>query len=106
VNICETLSIMADQNPAGEDIAMRRRRMRYRAWHRGTREMDLVLGPYADLHLEAMDTPALDRLETLMDEQDTDLLAWIMGQTVPPADVDVELLDRLRASQQARAAQQ
>ena len=43
---------MALQKDAGEDIAIRRRRLRYRAWHRGTKEMDLVLGPFADAHLE------------------------------------------------------
>lgn len=54
--------------------------------------MDMVLGPYADAHLEGMDTPALDRLEKLMDEQDTDLLKWVMGQDPVPPDVDGELL--------------
>jgi antitoxin CptB len=90
-------SIMADQNPAGEDIAMRRRRMRYRAWHRGTQEMDMVLGPYADAHLDALDTQALDRLEKLMDEEDTDLLKWVMGQEPVRAGVDAELLGVLVA---------
>ena len=83
---------MALQNSAGEDIAMRRRRMRYRAWHRGTREMDLILGPYADAHIEGLGEAELDRLEVLMSEEDTDLLMWIMGQEPPRADVDAELL--------------
>jgi antitoxin CptB len=86
---------MAPQKSAGEDIAIRRRRLRYRAWHRGTREMDLVLGPFADAHLELFETPELDRLEALMDEEDTDLLKWVMGQEPVPANADAELLGRI-----------
>ncbi|MEO6394941.1 MAG: succinate dehydrogenase assembly factor 2 [Devosia sp.] len=76
---------------------MRRRRLRYRAWHRGTKEMDLVLGPYADAHLGGLGTPELDRLEALMDEEDTDLLSWVMGQEPVPPSVDAELLDTIIA---------
>jgi antitoxin CptB len=86
---------MAPQKDAGEDIAIRRRRLRYRAWHRGTREMDLVLGPFADAHLDTYDNPELDRLEALMDEEDTDLLKWVMGQEPVPPDTDAELLGRI-----------
>ena len=88
---------MAPPKDAGEDIAIRRRRLRYRAWHRGTREMDLVLGPFADAHLEGFAAPELDRLETLMDEEDTDLLKWVMGQEPVPAGTDAELLGRIIA---------
>lgn len=86
---------MAPQKDAGEDLSLRRRRMRYRAWHRGTKEMDLLLGPYADARLEAMDVAQLDRFETLLEEADTDLLKWLMGQEPAPADADHELLAEL-----------
>jgi len=88
----ETLRIMAPQKAAGEDLSMRRRRLRYRAWHRGTKEMDLVLGPFADAHLEAFGAPELDRLEALMDEEDTDLIKWVMGQEPIPTGSDAALL--------------
>ncbi|NMA96942.1 MAG: succinate dehydrogenase assembly factor 2, partial [Phyllobacteriaceae bacterium] len=58
---------------AGEDIAIRRKRLRYRAWHRGTKEMDLILGPFADAHVESYGAAELDRLEALMDEEDPPL---------------------------------
>jgi antitoxin CptB len=73
----------------------RRRRLRYRAWHRGTKEMDLVLGPYADAHAATLEMADLERLETLMDEADTDLLKWVMGQEPVPTGIDGELLQRL-----------
>jgi antitoxin CptB len=88
---------MAPRKDAGEDSAMRRRRLRYRAWHRGTKEMDLVLGPFADAHLDGLGTAELDRLETLMDEEDTDLLKWVVGQEPVPAGVDAELLETIIA---------
>jgi antitoxin CptB len=88
---------MAPQKAAGEDLSMRRRRLRYRAWHRGTKEMDLVLGPFADAHIEGYGPPELDRLEALMNEEDTDLLKWVMGQEPVPADADSTLLSTIIA---------
>jgi antitoxin CptB len=87
---------------AGEDIAVRRKRLRYRAWHRGTKEMDLVLGPFADAHTEKMDATQLDRLEALMDEEDPPLLKWVMGQQEPPAHVDRSFLQYVIDDHQAR----
>lgn len=89
---------------AGEDIAVRRKKLRYRAWHRGTREMDLVLGPFADAHTEAMDAAGLDRLEALMSEEDPPLLTWVMGQVVPPDHIDREFLAEVITDHQARLA--
>ena len=88
---------MAPSKDAGEDIAMRRRRLKYRAWHRGTKEMDLVLGPYADAHADGLGAAELLRLETLMDEEDTDLLKWVMGQEPVPQTVDGPLLAEIIA---------
>jgi antitoxin CptB len=85
----------ADEYAAIDELEVRRRRMRYRAWHRGTREMDLVLGPFADAQLGRLDAAGLDRLEALMEEADTDLLKWVMGQETPPPAADLELLRQL-----------
>jgi antitoxin CptB len=76
---------------------MRLRRLRYRAWHRGTREMDLILGPYADARLEAMPLAELDRFEALLEEADTDLFDWLLGNQPIPADADRQLLADLLA---------
>lgn len=63
----------------------RLKRLRMRSWRRGTKEMDLILGPYADAHLAGMDGAALDAFEALLAENDTDLYPWITGaQPVPP----------------------
>ena len=88
---------MAPEKAAGEDISMRLRRLRYRAWHRGTKEMDLILGPYADAKLPAMPASELDRFEALLEEMDTDLFDWLMGNLPTPPDADHALLADLLA---------
>jgi antitoxin CptB len=76
---------MAPQNRAGDDISIRRRRLAYRAAHRGTRELDLLLGPYTAARAGIMDAAELDALERLLDEADTTLQTWFLGQEEPPA---------------------
>ena len=62
----------------------RQRRLRMRSWRRGTREMDLVLGPWADERLAGMDAAELDLFEALLAENDQEILPWIPGQTAAP----------------------
>ncbi|MFN3644592.1 MAG: succinate dehydrogenase assembly factor 2 [Gemmobacter sp.] len=89
---------------AGPETAdTRLRRMRMRAWRRGTREMDVVLGPYADARLAAMDAAALDAFEALLDEADQDLMRWVLGQAAVPA-VYAPLVADLCAFARARYA--
>ncbi|WP_172122991.1 MULTISPECIES: succinate dehydrogenase assembly factor 2 [unclassified Devosia] len=89
---------------AGEDISMRRKKIRYRAWHRGTREMDLVLGPFADRHVDTLSAEDLDRFEALLDEEDPPLLKWVLDQEAPPAGVDLDFLGRVIADHRSRMA--
>ena len=63
---------------------IRRKRLRFRSWHRGMREADLILGSFADLHLADFDEGQLDRYEALLDCPDPDLVEWIAGRTAPP----------------------
>ncbi len=61
------------------------KRMAMRSWRRGTKEMDLVLGPYADAHLAGMDAVKLALYDQLLNENDQDLLPWVLGQNPAPA---------------------
>lgn len=63
---------------------LRRKRLRFRSWHRGTRESDLILGSFAEAHLAAFDDAQLDRYEALLDCPDADLFDWIAGRAMPP----------------------
>lgn len=67
--------------------------------------MDLILGPFADAHVEAYGAAELDRLEKLMDEEDPPLLRWVMGQEEPPARVDRGFLELLIADHEKRTGQ-
>lgn len=69
----------------GETAEARLKRMAMRSWRRGTKEMDLVLGPFADAHLAGLSLAELDLYDALLAENDHDLMAWILGQTPPPA---------------------
>jgi len=71
---------------------VRRRRIRFRCWHRGTKELDLLMGPFADRHLEAMSPAQLDQMEDLLTMPDLDLYNWITKRAPVPADADGEVL--------------
>ncbi|EJF77392.1 hypothetical protein MCO_01307 [Bartonella sp. DB5-6] len=72
-------------------LDVRRRRLVFRAWHRGIREMDLILGHYVDFHIAGMNAKAISELEYIMSFDDRDLLAWVTGEISPPSKVDSPL---------------
>ncbi len=62
----------------------RLKRMAMRSWRRGMKEMDLILGPYADAHLAGMTEDRLVVFDKLLEENDQDLLPWVLGQNPAP----------------------
>jgi antitoxin CptB len=64
----------------------RLKRLKMRSWRRGTKEMDMILGPYADAHLAGMDEARLLLFDRLLWENDQDLLPWVLGQVEGPPD--------------------
>ncbi len=82
----------------------RRRRILFRAWRRGLREMDLVMGRFADAHLPAMSDSELSEFERLLDVPDPQVLAWITGEEATPAEFDTPLMARLRKPPGAASA--
>jgi antitoxin CptB len=68
----------------GETAEDAQKRMRMRSWRRGTKEMDLVLGPFADARLADMSGSALADYDALLAENDQDLIQWVLGQSAPP----------------------
>jgi antitoxin CptB len=75
----------------------RRRRILYRAWHRGMREMDLIMGRFADAEIGAMSDEELAEFERLIDVPDGELFRWITAETAPPSNYDTPLFRRLKA---------
>ena len=84
-----------------ETAEARLKRMRMRSWRRGTREMDLVFGPWADAHLAGLDPAALDLFDALLEENDQDILPWVLGQHASPA-VYADLIGQIAAFARAR----
>ncbi len=76
----------------------RRRRILFRAWRRGLREMDLALGQFADAHLTELGEQDLGEFERWLDLPDPDILAWITGEAPTPTEFDTPLFARLRAA--------
>ena len=72
-------------------------RVRFRAWRRGFREADLILGPFADSHARDLCEEDLERFEILLEQPDHDVYAWILGTEPIPAQFDHDLMARLRA---------
>jgi antitoxin CptB len=72
-------------------------KLRFRAWRRGFREADLILGPFADRHAAGLGAEELAEFETLLDQPDHDLYAWIIGREPTPAPFDGPVLDRIKA---------
>ncbi len=75
----------------------RRRRLLYRATHRGTHETDLLVGGFVARHLSSLTPEQLDELEIILDYPDTDLADWLTGRQPIPADAAQPLLRRMRA---------
>ena len=76
---------------------IRRKRLLFRSWHRGTRESDLILGRFAEAHLAGFDLAQLDRYEALLECADADLFDWVSGRAAPPAAHDHDVMHLLLA---------
>jgi antitoxin CptB len=79
------------------DPDIRRKRLFYRAWHRGTREADLILGSFAEAHLAGFDTAQLDRFEALLECPDAELFDWINARARPSPEFDHDVTQLLLA---------
>ncbi len=73
---------MTERSSEGLDV--RRRRLLFRAWRRGVRETDLIVGRFADAYIEALDETGLDDFERLIEAPNAELYAWVIGaENVP-----------------------
>ena len=77
--------------PHDGPLDIRRKRLLFRAWHRGTREADLILGSFAEAHLAEFDDTQLGRFEALLEVSDAELFDWINGRAAPPPGHDHEV---------------
>ena len=78
------------------ELSVRKKRLRYRCWHRSSREADLLLGRFADKNLPIFDETDLSHFETLLNEADPDIWDWVVGRKPVPVTVDHGMLEHLR----------
>ncbi|SFO17288.1 antitoxin CptB [Bradyrhizobium sp. Ghvi] len=88
---------MTGTTRSSDGLDDRRKRLLFRCWHRGTREMDLILGRFADAEIGNLSEAELTQLETLLEVNDPDLYAAITGDKLLPADVAGALFARIKA---------
>ena len=81
-----------------------RRKLRFRAWHRGTREMDLLMGQFADTHLGDFTVNELAQFAEMLVENDPDLYDWYCGISIPPENVLTSALKKFLAHRRIVAA--
>src|ERR1700685_3002612 len=75
----------------------RRKRLLFRCWHRGTREMDLILGRFADAEIDTLSDDELAQLERLIEVPDPDLYAALSGNAAPAPQYASRLFDRIKS---------
>ena len=76
--------------------AIRRKRLLYLSQHRGMKEADILIGRFAAAQLPAMDVAQLDLFERLLDEEDADLMDWLMGKYPVPDDIQSNVFTLLQ----------
>ena len=87
---------MTGSTRSSDGLDERRRRLLYRSWHRGTREADLIMGRFADVHIGDLTDAELDEYEHLLEVLESDLLAWVTGMIAVPAEHDTAMFRRVR----------
>jgi antitoxin CptB len=89
---------MTERSSEGLDV--RRRKLLFRAWRRGVRETDLIVGRFADAYIDRFDQSALDDFEALIEVPNAELYAWVVGSESVPQDFDTAVLRDLIAFHQ------
>jgi antitoxin CptB len=88
---------MTGSTRSSEGLDVRRRKVLFRAWHRGMRETDLILGRFADAAIADLSNADLDDFEQLLEVPDRDVLAWLIGEENVPTKFDTPFFGKLCA---------
>jgi len=87
---------LSGMSRSSDGLDARRRKALLRAWRRGMRETDLIMGRFADAYVAMLSDEELAEYERLLDVRDQDLLGWVTGEFKVPADYDTALFRHLR----------
>lgn len=89
--------------PDNRALDVRRRKLLYRATHRGTHETDLLVGGFVESCIAALSDGELAALEDIMELPDVDLADWLSGRRPVPPEFDTPMLRRMRDAAGGRA---
>ena len=87
---------MTGMSRSSEGLDPRRRKLLFMCWHRGIREMDLIMGRFADENIDRLSESEISDLETLAEQRDQDLLGWFTGEFATPAEYDTPVFRQMR----------
>ena len=90
------MTVPPDQTTENSADETRRKRMRFRCWHRGIKETDLLLGRFADACIFELSEDRLGELEALMEAPDWDIYAWVSRGKDTPPEFDTPLMQMLQ----------
>ena len=88
---------MSGTTRTSADLDPRRRRLLFQCWHRGIREMDLIMGRFADAEIGTLSESELTEFEALIEVPDRDLFKWLIGEAETPSNYDTAVWRRVRA---------
>ena len=88
---------MSGMRRSSEGLDPRRRKLLFMCWHRGIREMDLIMGRFADENIHHLTEQEVADLERLSEQPDQNLLGWFTGEFVTPAEYDTPVFRKMRA---------
>lgn len=91
---------MTGTRRSSEGLEIRQRKLLFRSWHRGMRELDLIFGRFADSEIAGLTDTEIEQYERLLDLPDTDLFAWIVGMQAIPEQHRSPLFERIMAFRQ------
>ena len=89
--------MMMESKRTSKGLSPRQRRLLFRAWHRGIKEMDLLYGRFVDTYMDRLSDAEMEALERLFEESDQLVLAWITGAVPVPGEHATPLFEALRA---------
>jgi antitoxin CptB len=78
-----------------DDLEIRRKRLVYRSRHRGTKELDLLLGAFATRHLGAMSAAEIDRYEAILEADEHAIFGWLTGRVAVPPEHDNKVMAKI-----------
>jgi antitoxin CptB len=88
---------MTGSRLTSDGLDARRKRLLFRCWHRGTKELDLIIGGFADAHLPTLTEAELDQLEKIIEAPEPELYAALTGEGPTPHNVSSELFEKMKS---------